>query len=114
MLEVLIVGSGNRVLKDFFPILIYLHEIKKLKVIGVVNRTKTNSEYLLSYFKCNYYENLDELFINNNQNLNVILSVNSKIKDYFVKYLVKKNCNILIDTPTSHSFKLLNKLSKYK
>jgi hypothetical protein len=114
MLEVVIVGSGNRVLKDFFPLLIYLHKIKKLKVIGVVNRTKANCELLLSYFKCNYYENLDELFKNNKQNLNVILSVKSKIKDNFVKYLVKKNCNILIDTPTSHSFKLLNKLSKYK
>ena len=114
MLEVVIVGSGNRVLNDFFPILIYLHKIKKLKVIGVVNRTKKNSELLLNYFKCNYYENLDKLFINNKKNLNVILSVNSKIKDSLVKCLVKKNCNILIDTPTSHSFKLLNKLSKYK
>ena len=48
MLEVVIVGSGNRVLNDFFPILIYLHKIKKLKVIGVVNRTKKNSELLLN------------------------------------------------------------------
>ena len=45
MLEIIIVGSGNRIKKDYFPILNYLEKTNKLKITGVVNRTKKNSQY---------------------------------------------------------------------
>lgn len=114
MLEIIIVGSGNRMIKDYLPILIYLEKTNKLKIKGVVNRTKKNSQYLLKQFKCKYYKNMDELFANNKKKLNVILSVNSEIKDSFMKHLISRNCNILVDTPPSQSLKLLNKVNYYE
>ena len=114
MLEIIIIGSGNRVIKDYLPILIYLEKTNKLKVTGVVNRTKKNSQYLLKQFKCKYYKNMDELFVNNKKKLNIILSVNLEVKDSFMKYLISKKCNILVDTPPTKSLKLLNKVNYYE
>lgn len=114
MIELILVGSGKRVYRDFYPILKYLNHKKKIKLKAIVNRTKENSDNMIKEFKCAYYKNLDELFINNETCMNIILSINQSIKDNYVLKLLKKNYNVFIDTPPSHKIKFLNSLSYFK
>tara|TARA_B100000401_G_C52794732_1_gene715275 strand:- start:991 stop:1980 length:990 start_codon:yes stop_codon:yes gene_type:complete len=111
MMELFIIGSGNRILNDYLPMLKYLQSKNNIKVVGVINRTKKNCEYLLEEFQCKYFSSIKDLDIKKKQG-NFILSINHTVKDKSVKELIKKNFNIFIDTPLSKSMRLLRKVSK--
>lgn len=112
MFNLIIIGSGNRVIKDYLPILEFLYINKKINIVGVVNRTKKKSQILLDKFKCPYFKDLDELFVNQKKKLNVILSISPGIKDDYLNLLLSKKFNVLVDTPPSNSIKFLEKISK--
>ena len=114
MFNLIIIGSGNRVIKDYLPILEYLHINKQINVVGVVNRTKKKSQILLDKFQGPYFKDLDELFIYQKKKFNVILSINPRIKDHYLNILLNKKLNVLVDTPPSNSIKFLGKISNYK
>ena len=99
-----VIGIGNHAYSKLIPSL----EKSGKKIIGLVSRS--NNSYIRKYKR---YRNIDQAIINLPKNTVFVVSTPPNTHYYFIKKLLKKNKNLIIEKPIFTSLNQIKSCKKF-